>query len=285
MSFALFFLAEYVNMVTVSAVATDLFLGGWHGPFLPEWLGWIWFLVKLFAMLFFYIWMRWTLPRYRYDQLMEFGWKYLLPLSVDQPPGHGRGGRVFQGSDAHGRALLLDSGGRRGRRLAAGHRAAQSDVQRPAAASCPSARCRACTSCSARRSWRSIQIIIYAGAIMVLFLFVVMLLNVPTEDAARARGRAGCRRAGPRHFGAVLAVRARRGAGLGAPPARRDAAARARARDDACMRSACGCSSDYGFAVRGDLGPDPRGDGRCDRAGAEGEMTPARAARSPECHA
>ncbi len=82
MSFALFFLAEYVNMVTVSAVATDLFLGGWHGPFLPEWLGWIWFLVKVGALLFFYIWMRWTLPRYRYDQLMEFGWKWLLPLAV-----------------------------------------------------------------------------------------------------------------------------------------------------------------------------------------------------------
>ena len=82
MSFALFFLAEYVNMVTVSAVATDLFLGGWHGPFLPESLGWIWFLAKVFALLFFYIWMRWTLPRYRYDQLMEFGWKWLLPLAV-----------------------------------------------------------------------------------------------------------------------------------------------------------------------------------------------------------
>jgi NADH-quinone oxidoreductase subunit H len=82
MSFALFFLAEYVNMVTVSAVAADLFLGGWHGPFLPEWLGWVWFLVKVFALLFFYIWMRWTLPRYRYDQLMEFGWKWLLPLAV-----------------------------------------------------------------------------------------------------------------------------------------------------------------------------------------------------------
>jgi NADH-quinone oxidoreductase subunit H len=82
MSFALFFLAEYVNMVTVSAVATDLFLGGWHGPWLPEWLGWIWFLAKVFALLFFYIWMRWTLPRYRYDQLMEFGWKWLLPVAV-----------------------------------------------------------------------------------------------------------------------------------------------------------------------------------------------------------
>jgi NADH-quinone oxidoreductase subunit H len=82
MSFALFFLAEYVNMVTVSAVATDLFLGGWHGPFLPEWLGFIWFFIKLFVLLFFYIWMRWTLPRYRYDQLMEFGWKWLLPAAV-----------------------------------------------------------------------------------------------------------------------------------------------------------------------------------------------------------
>jgi NADH-quinone oxidoreductase subunit H len=82
MSFAMFFLAEYVNMVTVSAVATDLFLGGWHGPFLPESLGWIWFLIKVGALLFFYVWMRWTLPRYRYDQLMKFGWKVLLPLAV-----------------------------------------------------------------------------------------------------------------------------------------------------------------------------------------------------------
>ena len=82
MSFALFFLAEYINMVTISAVATDLFLGGWHGPFLPESLGWIWFLIKVGALLFFYVWMRWTLPRYRYDQLMTFGWKVLLPLSI-----------------------------------------------------------------------------------------------------------------------------------------------------------------------------------------------------------
>jgi NADH-quinone oxidoreductase subunit H len=82
MSFAMFFLAEYINMVTVSAVATSLFLGGWHGPFLPEWLGWIWFLVKVGALLFFYIWMRWTLPRYRYDQLMAFGWKVLLPVAA-----------------------------------------------------------------------------------------------------------------------------------------------------------------------------------------------------------
>jgi NADH-quinone oxidoreductase subunit H len=82
MSFAMFFLAEYINMVTVSAVATDLFLGGWHGPFLPESMGWIWFLVKVGAILFFYVWMRWTLPRYRYDQLMAFGWKVVLPIAV-----------------------------------------------------------------------------------------------------------------------------------------------------------------------------------------------------------
>jgi NADH-quinone oxidoreductase subunit H len=82
MSFAMFFLAEYVNMVTVSAVATSLYLGGWLGPFLPDWLGWVWFMVKVLLLLFFYVWMRWTLPRYRYDQLMEFGWKWLLPAAV-----------------------------------------------------------------------------------------------------------------------------------------------------------------------------------------------------------
>ena len=82
MSFAMFFLAEYVNMVTVSAVATSLYLGGWLGPLLPSWLAWIWFLIKVFLLLFFYVWMRWTLPRYRYDQLMEFGWKWLLPAAV-----------------------------------------------------------------------------------------------------------------------------------------------------------------------------------------------------------
>jgi len=83
MSFAMFFLAEYINMVTVSAVATNLYLGGWHGPFLEAWgLGWVWFLLKAFLLLFFYVWMRWTLPRYRYDQLMAFGWKFLLPLAV-----------------------------------------------------------------------------------------------------------------------------------------------------------------------------------------------------------
>lgn len=82
MRFALFFLAEYINMVTIAAVAVNLFLGGWHGPFIPEHLGWIWFLIKLAALCFGYLWLRWTLPRFRYDQLMAFGWKVLLPIAT-----------------------------------------------------------------------------------------------------------------------------------------------------------------------------------------------------------
>jgi NADH-quinone oxidoreductase subunit H len=80
--FALFPQAEYINMVTMSAVATDLYLGGWHSPLIPTEYGWIGFLLKVAFILFAYIWMRWTLPRYRYDQLMQFGWKWLFPASV-----------------------------------------------------------------------------------------------------------------------------------------------------------------------------------------------------------
>jgi NADH-quinone oxidoreductase subunit H len=81
--FALFPQAEYINMATMSAVATDLYLGGWHGPFLEQFgLGWVWFLVKVGIILFTYIWVRWTVPRYRYDQLMAFGWKWLFPAAV-----------------------------------------------------------------------------------------------------------------------------------------------------------------------------------------------------------
>jgi len=82
MRFAMFFMAEYINMVTVSAVATNLYLGGWHGPFIPANYGWIWFVIKLGFLLFVYLWLRWTLPRFRYDQLMSFGWKVLLPLAT-----------------------------------------------------------------------------------------------------------------------------------------------------------------------------------------------------------
>ena len=81
--FALFPQAEYINMATMSAVATDLYLGGWHGPFLPESASaGSGSCVKVGVILFAYIWMRWTVPRYRYDQLMQFGWKWLFPASV-----------------------------------------------------------------------------------------------------------------------------------------------------------------------------------------------------------
>jgi NADH-quinone oxidoreductase subunit H len=89
MKFAMFFMAEYTNMVTVACVATTIFLGGWHGPAIP-WapaivqavLPLFWFLIKVFFFLFLYIWVRGTLPRFRYDQLMAFGWKVLLPLAI-----------------------------------------------------------------------------------------------------------------------------------------------------------------------------------------------------------
>lgn len=84
MKFALFFLAEYVNMFTVSMLATTLFLGGWNGPFVHQlpWLGVFYFLGKVVFFLFFYIWLRGTLPRFRFDQLMTFGWKYLVPAAI-----------------------------------------------------------------------------------------------------------------------------------------------------------------------------------------------------------
>jgi NADH-quinone oxidoreductase subunit H len=83
--FAMFFLAEYLHTVTVSAVAVTLFLGGWRGPifdFLPWLWPTVWFVLKVTAVLFVYIWIRATLPRFRYDRLMNFGWKWLIPLGL-----------------------------------------------------------------------------------------------------------------------------------------------------------------------------------------------------------
>ena len=90
MRFALFFMGEYANMIVISAVATTLFLGGWSRPFpnveffaffkiLPPV---IWFFVKVFSFMVLFIWVRGTFPRYRFDQLMNLGWKWLLPLSL-----------------------------------------------------------------------------------------------------------------------------------------------------------------------------------------------------------
>ena len=87
MKFAMFFMAEYANMVTVACLASVLFLGGWTGPvfgppLLQSLLPVCWFALRVFAFLFLYIWVRGTLPRFRYDQLMAFGWKFLLPLAI-----------------------------------------------------------------------------------------------------------------------------------------------------------------------------------------------------------
>jgi NADH-quinone oxidoreductase subunit H len=87
MKFAMFFVAEYCSMVTVACLATLMFFGGWLGPvggppILQALLPVLWFCLKVFFFMFLYVWVRWTLPRFRYDQLMAFGWKILLPLAV-----------------------------------------------------------------------------------------------------------------------------------------------------------------------------------------------------------
>jgi NADH-quinone oxidoreductase subunit H len=79
MRWGLFQMAEYINLITLSGLMVTLFFGGWHGPWN---LGPIWFLLKIFALLFVFIWIRTTLPRLRYDQLMRFGWKVLLPAAT-----------------------------------------------------------------------------------------------------------------------------------------------------------------------------------------------------------
>ena len=84
MRFGLFSMSEYINLITLSALCVTLFLGGWHGPGFdgPSWTGPLWFIGKLVILLFLFIWMRTTLPRLRYDQLMSFGWKVLLPVAT-----------------------------------------------------------------------------------------------------------------------------------------------------------------------------------------------------------
>jgi NADH-quinone oxidoreductase subunit H len=90
LKFAMFMLAEYVNMTTVSALATTMFLGGWHAPFPFNMIdgansGWwplLWFTAKVWTFMFFYMWLRATLPRLRYDQFMALGWKVLIPVSL-----------------------------------------------------------------------------------------------------------------------------------------------------------------------------------------------------------
>jgi NADH-quinone oxidoreductase subunit H len=79
MRFGLFFVGEYINMVVIGAMMTIFFLGGWHGPLLPPV---VWFMLKILAVNFLFIWVRGSMPRFRYDQLMNLGWKVLMPLSL-----------------------------------------------------------------------------------------------------------------------------------------------------------------------------------------------------------
>ena len=201
MSFAMFFLAEYINMVTVSAVATDLFLGGWHGPFLPESLGWIWFLLKVGA----------HSVLLRLDALDAAA----LPLRPAD------GVRLEGAAAGRRRQPARDGGG------GAVFRRSEMTAVLPVRA--PSRSCASLLVIAQRNPIYSvllliasfgalsglyvlldapfvavIQIIVYAGAIMVLFLFVVMLLNAPHEETEydervhpllRARARCGSARA------------------------------------------------------------------------------------------
>ena len=118
--FAMFFLGEYLNTVTVSAIAVTLFLGGPNGPH-PSFLPWLWpvlwFLLKLFGMIFLYVWIRATLPRFRYDRLMSLGWKFLIPFglvwilftgaAVVLPDVYGRGRFITWAAIAVGAGLLI----------------------------------------------------------------------------------------------------------------------------------------------------------------------------------
>src|SRR5439155_27199575 len=84
MKFVMFQKAEYLNLVTASSISTTLFFGCWNGPFVGRlpYLGPAYFTVKVWALIFMAMWIRYTVPRFRYDQLMRFGWKFLLPASI-----------------------------------------------------------------------------------------------------------------------------------------------------------------------------------------------------------
>jgi len=79
MRWALFFLAEYTNLVAVSALMSTMFLGGWQGPFLPSWL---WIIIKTYLVMIVFMWLKWTFPRIRMDHLMSFSWKVLIPVTL-----------------------------------------------------------------------------------------------------------------------------------------------------------------------------------------------------------
>ena len=191
MKWAMFFLGEYMNMIVISSICVTLFFGGWHGPG-PAMLGIVWYLLKLFALLFFFIWVRWTFPRLRYDQLMNFGWKVLLPGAIaniaDRDPVDVREGRTADGSLALPRI----------RRAARRHRADGDPAHRNPVTSALFLVLSFCSLAGIYLLLRAeflgmVQMIVYAGAIMVLFLFVIMYLNLQhdVETGAQIAVRRG----------------------------------------------------------------------------------------------
>lgn len=94
MRWALFFLAEYTNLVAVSALASTMFLGGWHGPWLPSW---IWIIIKTYLVMLIFMWLKWTFPRIRMDHLMSFSWKVLIPVTLANILLTGAGIQFFTG--------------------------------------------------------------------------------------------------------------------------------------------------------------------------------------------
>ncbi len=216
MKFAMFFMAEYANMITVACLATILFLGGWHGPlFGPPLLQAIlpvfWFVLRVFGFLFIYIWVRGTLPRFRYDQLMAFGWKFLLPLAIANlvitalVVALSVGVRSLREREAHSQSRAGTLGQPAGRRR-------YMNMLHLILFSVFGAICVAgAVNLLAQRHpidsalslvvvmgslaveylllgaefVAAVQVIVYAGAIMVLFVFVIMLLNAGEEERTK----------------------------------------------------------------------------------------------------
>lgn len=100
MRFALFFLSEYANLFSISAIGATLFLGGWQGPYLPSF---VWFLIKVYALILVFMWFRWTFPRFRMEQMMKFNWKVLIPLALVNILITGVGIKIFQYYQMSGR--------------------------------------------------------------------------------------------------------------------------------------------------------------------------------------
>ncbi len=179
MRFALLQMAEYVHMITISAVGANLFFGGWMSPvpFIPD--SPAWFVLKLLAFLFFFVWLRGTLPRFRYDQLMDFGWKVLVPLATLN--------LLVTAAVVVALSVTWDAVTFY---VAAALALVSAIVVVAQRNPIYSAFALIVTLCSLSAIYgilgasfiAILQVVVYAGAIMVLFLFVLMLLNVRPEE-------------------------------------------------------------------------------------------------------